>query len=69
MSEYIYVCVYIYVYIHIPHKSVNLSLANSKMNGDADLYNYELHIYGDINYVTNSFCKNVPKIATTWSRL
>jgi hypothetical protein len=43
---------------------LTLSLAKPGQNTEAILETYGLFIYGDIQYTTNSFCKNVPKIAT-----
>jgi hypothetical protein len=36
-------------------------LAKPRYNTEAVLKTYELFIYGDIHYSTNSFCKNVLK--------
>jgi hypothetical protein len=42
-----------------------LSLAKPRYNVEAALKN-ELFIYGDVHYISNSFCKNVLKIATAY---
>jgi hypothetical protein len=43
-----------------------LSLAKARYNAEAILKDCELFVYGDIDYITNSFCKSVLKIATCW---
>jgi hypothetical protein len=40
---------------------LTLSLAKPRQNAEAILKTYELIIYGDTHYITNSFCKNVLK--------
>jgi len=49
----------------IKESLLTLSLAKPRQNAaEAILKTYELFIYGDIQYITNSFCKNVLKRAT-----
>jgi hypothetical protein len=48
---------------------LTLPLAKKRHNAKAILKTYELFTYADIHYITNSFCKNVLKIATTLPRL
>jgi len=38
---------------------LTLSQAKPKQNVEGTLETYELFIYGDIHYITNSFCKNI----------
>ena len=40
---------------------LTLSLAKPRQNIEAILKSYKLIIYGDIHYITNSFCKTVLK--------
>jgi hypothetical protein len=42
----------------------NTSLAQPRQNIEAILKMYKLFIYGDIDYITNTFCKNMIKIVT-----
>jgi hypothetical protein len=42
---------------------LTLSLAKPRYNAEAILKTYALFVYGDIQYITNLFCKNVLKIA------
>lgn len=42
----------------------NTSLAQPRQNIEAILETYKLFIYGDIDYITNTFCKNMIKIVT-----
>ena len=39
---------------------VNLPLAQPRQNAQVSLKTYEIFIYGDVHYVTNSNCKKVP---------
>ena len=43
------------------HNSVILSMANTKQHGDAFLKGYELIIYVDTQFITNSFWKKYAK--------
>jgi hypothetical protein len=43
---------------------VAFPIAKPKYDTEAILETYELLIYGNLHYITNSFCKNVLKIAT-----
>jgi hypothetical protein len=42
-----------------------LPLAKLRHNARAILKNYEMFIYGDIHYITNSFCKKCAKNSDT----
>jgi len=42
-------------------KKANLSLPKRRQNAEAILKADELHIYGDMHYIMNSFCYNVQK--------
>jgi hypothetical protein len=46
-----------------------LSLAKLRQNAEAFWKTLEQFIYGDLHYVTKSFCKTVIKIATSWPKL
>jgi hypothetical protein len=41
-----------------------LPLAKPESNTEEILEIYELFMYGNIQYITNSLCKTVPKVAT-----
>jgi len=43
---------------------LNTSLAQPRQNIEAILKTYKLFIYGDIHYITKTFCKNMVKIVT-----
>jgi hypothetical protein len=43
---------------------LTLSLAKPRLDVEEILKSYGLFIYGDIHYITTSFCKNALKIAT-----
>jgi hypothetical protein len=47
----------------------SLSLAKPIQNAEAISKIYEPFIFGDINYITNSFCENGLKIVTRYPRL
>jgi len=48
----------------IRKRLLNTSLAQPRQNIEAILKTYKLFIYGDIDYITNTFCKNMVKIVT-----
>jgi hypothetical protein len=45
---------------HLP----TLSMAKPRHNAETVLKNFEMFIYGDVLYLTDSVCKNVPEIKT-----
>jgi len=43
--------------------TLTISLAKPRQNAKAVFKPYELFVYGDIHYITHTFCENVLKIA------